>query len=51
VRARREGDSSGAGLGLAIASWIANAHGGKLELTQSSPQGSVFTVFLPKVSS
>ena len=51
VRSRREGDSGGAGLGLAIASWIANAHGGKVELTESSPEGSLFTVILPKVCS
>jgi two-component system, OmpR family, sensor kinase len=39
--------SGGAGLGLAIASWIAAAHGGKLELTHSSPQGSSFAALLP----
>jgi len=48
MRSRGEGESGGAGLGLAIASWIADAHGGKLELTESSSQGSVFTVVLPK---
>jgi two-component system, OmpR family, sensor kinase len=50
ARPRGETDSGGAGLGLTIASWIAGAHGGKLELTRSTPQGSVFTVFLPKSS-
>ena len=50
ARSRRESDG-GAGLGLAIASWIASAHGGKIELTQSSAKGSVFTVFLPKGTS
>jgi two-component system, OmpR family, sensor kinase len=50
-KARSRGDSGGAGLGLAIASWIAGAHGGSLELTRSTPQGSVFTVVLPKASS
>jgi two-component system, OmpR family, sensor kinase len=49
VRSRREGDSGGAGLGLAIASWIAGAHGGTLELTESSSAGSVFTVALPSI--
>lgn len=48
VRSRREGESGGAGLGLAIASWIAGAHGGTLALTESSSDGSVFTVALPK---
>jgi two-component system OmpR family sensor kinase len=50
ARSRGETDGGGAGLGLTIASWIAGAHGGKLELTSSTPQGSLFTVFLPKTS-
>ncbi|HEY1678590.1 MAG TPA: ATP-binding protein [Candidatus Sulfotelmatobacter sp.] len=49
VRSRREGESGGAGLGLAIASWIAGAHGGTIELTESSSDGSVFTVAFPKI--
>jgi two-component system, OmpR family, sensor kinase len=48
ARSRRESDGGGAGLGLAIASWIAGAHGGTVELTRSTSEGSVFTVFLPK---
>src|SRR6267142_7007972 len=51
ARSRGETGSGGAGLGLTIASWIAGAHGGRLELTRSTPQGSLFTVFLPKTSS
>lgn len=51
ARSRGETDGGGAGLGLTIASWIAGAHGGKLELTSSTPRGSLFTVFLPKTSS
>jgi signal transduction histidine kinase len=51
ARSRRESDGGGAGLGLAIASWIASAHGGKIELTQSSAKGSLFTVILPKTPS
>jgi heavy metal sensor kinase len=51
ARSRGETDSGGAGLGLTIASWIAGAHGGRLELTRSTSQGSLFTVFLPKTSS
>jgi two-component system, OmpR family, sensor kinase len=39
---------SGAGLGLPIARWIAEAHGGTLVLESSGPTGSVFTVTLPK---
>jgi signal transduction histidine kinase len=38
---------SGAGLGLPIARWIAEAHGGSLELSASGPRGSTFRVVLP----
>jgi signal transduction histidine kinase len=38
---------SGAGLGLPIARWIAEAHGGTLVLESSGPTGSCFTVTLP----
>jgi signal transduction histidine kinase len=38
---------TGAGLGLAIASWIAGAHGGSLTLEQSGSEGSTFLVSLP----
>jgi signal transduction histidine kinase len=38
----------GAGLGLPIARWIAEAHGGSLVLEQSSRSGSTFRVVLPR---
>jgi signal transduction histidine kinase len=41
------GDSSGAGLGLAIGRWIAEAHGGRLELVRSDARGSEFRMTLP----
>jgi signal transduction histidine kinase len=41
--------SSGAGLGLPIARWIAEAHGGTLLLESSGPTGSCFIVTLPPV--
>jgi two-component system, OmpR family, sensor kinase len=51
ARARAEDDSagltSGAGLGLSIARWVAEAHDGTLELLHSSAAGSVFQVILP----
>ncbi|MGQ0649617.1 MAG: ATP-binding protein [Gemmatimonadaceae bacterium] len=39
--------TSGTGLGLSIARWIAEAHGGTLELELSSPGGSTFLLALP----
>jgi signal transduction histidine kinase len=39
--------SSGAGLGLAITRWIAEAHGGSVTLHASDSQGSCFRVMLP----
>ena len=48
ARSRGETGGGGAGLGLTIAAWIAGAHGGSLELTRSTPEGSVFTLSLPK---
>jgi len=38
---------SGAGLGLAISRWIAEAHGGSLKLQRSDQTGSSFVAFLP----
>lgn len=39
--------TSGAGLGLSIARWIADAHGGVLELARSDQSGTVFVLTLP----
>jgi signal transduction histidine kinase len=47
ARSREAGDQGGAGLGLAIARWIAEAHRGSLELIRSDSTGSVFSAFLP----
>jgi heavy metal sensor kinase len=48
ARARSvETDGGGAGLGLAISRWIAEAHDGSLELTQSDPRGTTFLIKLP----
>jgi len=47
ARSRAEGDSAGAGLGLSIARWIAEAHHGRLELTKSDAAGTTFTASLP----
>jgi two-component system OmpR family sensor kinase len=38
---------TGAGLGLAIARWVAEAHQGRLELVRSDETGTTFTATLP----
>jgi two-component system, OmpR family, sensor kinase len=43
----RSGREGGAGLGLSIALWIAQAHHGRLELVRSNAVGSHFAVYLP----
>ena len=47
ARSRAENDGGGAGLGLSISRWIAEAHHGRLELTRSDSNGSTFTAYLP----
>lgn len=43
----RTGDRAGAGLGLAITKWIAEAHGGSIGVTSRPGRGTTFTVILP----
>jgi two-component system OmpR family sensor kinase len=45
--ARSRGRDGGAGLGLALAKWIARAHGGDVALAASSRMGSTFVITLP----
>jgi heavy metal sensor kinase len=45
--ARTRERDGGAGLGLALARWIARAHGGDVALATSSSAGSTFTITLP----
>jgi heavy metal sensor kinase len=42
--------SAGSGLGLSICRWIAEAHGGQLEVKSAPGSGSTFTVVLPSPS-
>jgi two-component system OmpR family sensor kinase len=51
ARSRAAQDGGGAGLGLSIALWIAEAHHGRLELAGSDSSGSTFSVFLPAAAS
>ncbi len=45
ARARKQG---GAGLGLAIARWIAEAHGGRITVQSTPGVGTTFTIHLPR---
>ncbi len=47
ARSHSETERAGAGLGLSIARWIAEAHQGRLKLLRSDTSGSVFVVFVP----
>ncbi len=44
------GGSGGAGLGLAIARWIVDLHGGEIRAERRDPQGTRFVVTLPQAS-
>jgi two-component system OmpR family sensor kinase len=44
----RTGGRPGAGLGLAISKWIAEAHGGQIDVTSRPGRGTTFTVTLPR---
>ena len=46
-KSRTRSHSSGFGLGLSIAFWIVNAHGGKIEAESVEGAGTTFTVWLP----
>ena len=43
----RSREFGGVGLGLSIARWVAEAHGGSIEVQSTLAAGSIFRVFLP----
>jgi len=46
----RTGERPGAGLGLAICKWIAEAHGGTIDVQSRPGRGTTFSVTLPASS-
>jgi signal transduction histidine kinase len=46
----RTSERPGAGLGLAICKWIAEAHGGTIDVQSRSGRGTTFTVTLPSTN-
>ena len=46
--AARSSEDGGAGLGLALAKWIVEAHKGRIEVHSTAGQGTTFTVHLPR---
>lgn len=47
----RSRESGGSGLGLSLARWIAQAHGGSIAVKSETGRGSTFTVSLPLANS
>ncbi len=43
----RTGEKAGTGLGLAITKWVAEAHGGSIDVQSRPGRGTIFTVTLP----
>jgi signal transduction histidine kinase len=46
-RAKGDRGMDGGGLGLAIARWIVEAHGGSIEAANAAPHGALFSISLP----
>lgn len=46
-KSRTRGKSTGFGLGLSIANWIVERHGGRIEASSQETKGTTFVVWLP----
>ena len=46
-KSRTRNKSTGFGLGLSIAKWIVEHHGGRIEVTSKDCQGTTFAIWLP----
>jgi len=49
-KSRTRGKSTGFGLGLSIVNWIAERHGGRIEVVSQDGKGTTFAVWLPLFS-
>ena len=49
-KSRTRGKTSGFGLGLSIAHWIVDKHGGRIEVDSKEGQGTTFCIWLPLIS-
>ena len=49
-KSRTRGKTTGFGLGLSIAHWIVEKHGGRIEVDSKDSQGTTFCIWLPLIS-
>ncbi|HMS00950.1 MAG TPA: HAMP domain-containing sensor histidine kinase [Anaerolineales bacterium] len=49
-KSRTRGRTTGFGLGLSIANWIVERHGGRIEVNSKEGQGTAFAIWLPVIS-